>query len=61
MRTQYTHPLTESHAAAPAIVTDSFAEDVAVTDTQMGELAELSIDGLLTQFPEQDFFFPGYH
>lgn len=61
VRTQYTHPLTENHAAAPAVVTDSFAEDVAVTGTQMGELAELSIDDLLTQLPEQDFFYPGYY
>lgn len=61
VRTQFTHPLTDNRATVPGAFNDSFAEDIAVPGPQLRELAEVSIDDLFTQFPEQDFFYAGYN
>ena len=63
VRTQYTHPLADDHSDLPTIPSNGLVdvEDNTFVPAQMGELAEVSIDDLFTQFPEHDFFYAGYN
>lgn len=64
VRTQWAHPLTENHSAPSSDVAavHHFNSNLLVpSGGQLDALAGVSVDDLLTQFPENDFFYPGYN